>query len=170
MGKYEVTQGQWQQVMGKNPSKFAGDAHPVEQVSWHDVQEFLQTLNDHVGKPVYRLPSEAEWEYAARAGTQTAYSFGNDADRLSEYAWYSSNSGFGSHPVGQLKPNAWGRMLGDCMICTEMWGSGARTGLLETTTRPVLKRIHWGLHRARTAFGGVAPGSAMMLAGQRTAA
>jgi len=108
MGKYEVTQTQWVKVMGNNPSGFKGDTRPVEKVSWNDVQKFLQKLNDQAGKEMYRLPSEAEWEYAARAGTQTVYSFGNDADRLDEYAWYYANSGGKTHSVGQLKPNAWG--------------------------------------------------------------
>ncbi len=115
MGKYEVTQAQWQQVMGNNPSFKAnyglwGDTseYPVEKVSWNDVQTFLKKLNSQAGKEMYRLPSEAEWEYATRAGTETTYSFGDDADRLDEYAWYFGNSGQNTHPVGQLKPNAWG--------------------------------------------------------------
>ncbi len=107
MGKYEVTQAQWEKVMGSNPSGFRGNSHPVERVSWNDVQEFLQKLNAKAGKEMYRLPTEAEWEYAARAGTETTYSFGDDAARLDEYAWYNRNSGNKTHPVGQLKPNTW---------------------------------------------------------------
>jgi formylglycine-generating enzyme required for sulfatase activity len=108
MGKYEVTQTQWEKVMGSNPSFFTWDSRPVENVSWNDTQEFLQKLNAQAGKEIYRLPTEAEWEYAARAGTETAYSFGADAARLDEYAWYKSNSGNKTHPVGLLKPNDWG--------------------------------------------------------------
>jgi sulfatase modifying factor 1 len=116
MGKYEVTQAQWRKIMGNNPSNFQGDTRPVERVSWNDVQTFLQTLNKKSGKnpplPLpggeFRLPTEAEWEYAARAGTQTAYSFGNDANQLGDYAWYGANSGNRTHPVGQLKPNGFG--------------------------------------------------------------
>jgi formylglycine-generating enzyme required for sulfatase activity len=110
LGKYPVTQAQWQAVMGNNPSHFTGDLNrPVEQVSWEDAQEFLRKLNEREksGKP-YRLPTEAEWEYAARAGTTTTYCFGDDPQRLGEYAWYSENSGSKTHPVGQLKSNAWG--------------------------------------------------------------
>ncbi len=109
MGKYEVTQAQWQKVMGSNPSFFQGDLrHPVESVWWTDVQEFIRKLNAMEGKTLYRLPTEAEWEYAARAGTATAYSFGDDASKLGQYAWYKDNAGGRTHPVGQLQPNPWG--------------------------------------------------------------
>ncbi len=109
LGKYEVTQNQWEVVMGSNPSHFKGDPNrPVEQVSWDDVQEFIQKLNAKETGTKYRFPTEAEWEYAARAGSTTAYSFGNDESRLGEYAWYRKNSSDTTHPVRQLKPNAWG--------------------------------------------------------------
>jgi formylglycine-generating enzyme required for sulfatase activity len=109
LGKHEVTQAQWQAVMGSNPSQFAGDPQrPVERVSWDDVQAFVQKLNAREGGAQYRLPTEAEWEYAARAGSQTAYSFGDDAAQLGQYAWYDKNAGGTTHPVGQLQPNAWG--------------------------------------------------------------
>jgi formylglycine-generating enzyme required for sulfatase activity len=109
LGKYEVTQGQWQAVMGNNPSNFKGNANlPVESVSWDDMQEFIRKLNAKEGGTKYRLPTEAEWEYAARAGTTTAYSFGNDERQLGEYAWYATHSGNTTHPVGQKKPNALG--------------------------------------------------------------
>jgi formylglycine-generating enzyme required for sulfatase activity len=109
LGQYEVTQGQWQIIMGHNRSRFQGDTTlPVERVSWEDVQEFLGRLNAKEGASTYRLPTEAEWEYAARAGTTTTYSFGNDTRQLEEYAWYRKNAGDHTHPVGQKKPNAWG--------------------------------------------------------------
>jgi formylglycine-generating enzyme required for sulfatase activity len=109
IGRYEVTQAQWQKVMGNNPSLFRGDATlPVEQVWWTDVQDFIRKLNAMEGGNRYRLPTEAEWEYAARAGTTTAYSFGDDASQLGKYAWYKDNSRDRTHPVGQLKPNPWG--------------------------------------------------------------
>lgn len=108
LGKYEVTQKQWVEVMGSNPSKFKGDGLPVEQVSWNDVQEFIKKLNEKEGSNKYRLPSEAEWEYACRAGTTTHYSFGDSESKLGEYAWYQDNSGSKIHPVGQKKQNQWG--------------------------------------------------------------
>lgn len=113
IGKYEVTQAQWQAIMKNNPSSFKGNDRPVEQVSWNAAQEFLQKLNAVVGdtgrSPLqFRLPSEAEWEYAARAGTQTAYSFGDDPNRLDEFAWYLNNSGSETHQVGQKPPNNFG--------------------------------------------------------------
>src|SRR4029434_679147 len=109
LGQYAVTQAQLQAVMESNPSQFTGDPNrPVEQVSWEDVQEFIRRLHAREGGAAYRLPTEAEWEYAARAGSTTAYCFGDDPRQLREYAWYSENSGGQTHPVGQLKPSAWG--------------------------------------------------------------
>lgn len=85
MGKYEVTQKQWVEVMGSNPSHFKGDDLPVEKVSWYDARDFIKKLNEMEGTDKYRLPSEAEWEYAARAGTTTRYSFGDNESDLTEY-------------------------------------------------------------------------------------
>jgi formylglycine-generating enzyme required for sulfatase activity len=105
MGKYEVTQAQWQSVMGNNPSQFedCGGVCPVEQVSWDDAQKFLQRLNGMNDGYTYRLPTEAEWEYACRAGTTGDY-----AGNLSEMAWYSNNSRSETHAVGGKQPNDWG--------------------------------------------------------------
>jgi formylglycine-generating enzyme required for sulfatase activity len=109
LGKYEVTQAQWEAVMGNNPSIFKGDSNrPVEKVSWDDVQEFIRRLNTKESGARYRLPTEAEWEYAARAGSSTAYGFGDGVGQLGQYAWYDGNAGNTTHPVGQLQPNAWG--------------------------------------------------------------
>jgi len=107
LGKYPVTQKQWIDVMGYNPSYFKGDDLPVESVSWEDIQEFIKKLNDREDTDKYILPSEAEWEYACRAGTTTRYSFGAEESKLNEYAWYNKNSGFKTHPVGQKNPNHW---------------------------------------------------------------
>jgi formylglycine-generating enzyme required for sulfatase activity len=109
LGKYPVTQAQWQTVMGDKPSRFTGDLNrPVDTVSWEETQTFLRKLSEREGGKPYRLPTEAEWEYAARAGTTTAYCFGDDTKLLGEYAWYDGNSGNTTHPVGQRKPNVWG--------------------------------------------------------------
>jgi formylglycine-generating enzyme required for sulfatase activity len=108
LGKYPVTQAEWLAIMETNPSRFPGADHPVESVSWDDVQEFIRTLNAREGGSKYRLPTEAEWEYAARAGATTAYCFGSDARRLDAYAWYAANARGMTHPVGQRQPNAWG--------------------------------------------------------------
>ncbi|MCL1915468.1 MAG: formylglycine-generating enzyme family protein [Desulfovibrionaceae bacterium] len=108
LGKYQVTQTQWEAVMGSNPSKFKGRNNPVEQVSWDDAQAFIKRLNAKEGHSRYRLPTEAEWEYAARAGTSSAYTFGDDKHDLSGYAWYDGNSGDTTRPVGQEQSNGWG--------------------------------------------------------------
>ncbi len=109
LGKYPITQKQWKAVMGSNPSEFKGDDRPVEHVSWNDVQAFIRKLNQMEGADKYRLPSEAEWEYACRAGTTTRYYFGDDESKLGVYAWYDEDWNSGStHPVGQKKPNPWG--------------------------------------------------------------
>jgi len=108
MGKYEVTQSQWSEIMNNNPSEFKDDIRPVERVSWNDVQEFIQKLNNKEETIKYSLPTEAEWEYAARADTESTYCFSGDIKILSQYAWYRKNSAGKTHPIGQLKPNAWG--------------------------------------------------------------
>jgi len=108
LGKYEVTQEQWQKVMGNNPSYFKGDRLPVEGVSWKEAREFIQKLNEMEKTDRYRLPSESEWEYACRAGSSDKYSFNYDVSSLEEYAWYDANSEDKTHPVGQKNPNPWG--------------------------------------------------------------
>jgi formylglycine-generating enzyme required for sulfatase activity len=107
LGRYEVTQEQWYEVMGKNPSANKGRPLPVEQVSWNDVQEFISKLNQVTGRK-YRLPSEAEWEYAAKAGINALSATQSNESRLSEFAWHSGNSGGTTHPVGQKTANAFG--------------------------------------------------------------
>ncbi len=110
LGKYLVTQEQWEVVIGNNASRFKGPKNPVEQVSWDDCQQFLDKLNKRQGNLGGRfvLPTEAHWEYACRAGSKTRYCFGDDEKQLGEYACYGANSGGKTHPVGEKKPNAWG--------------------------------------------------------------
>ena len=109
ISKSEVTQGQWTTVMGNNPSRYkgCGDDCPVEYINWNEVQDFIQKLNARTGKS-YRLPSEAEWEYAARAGSAGAWSFGSDESQLGQYAWYQDNSGSKTHAVAGKHANAFG--------------------------------------------------------------
>jgi len=107
LGVHEVTQAEYEKVTGENPSRFIGASNPVEHVSWHDATEFCKRLSAEEGK-TYRLPTEAEWEYACRAGTTKQYSFGDAWTSLGEYAWYANNSDTKTHLVGEKKPNAWG--------------------------------------------------------------
>ena len=112
LGQHEVTQEQYEKVMGTNPSHSKGSQNPVEQVSWKDAVEFCRKLSELPAEKkagyVYRLPTEAEWEYACRAGTTTRYSVGDSDSELGEYAWFDDNSGDTTHPVGGKKPNPWG--------------------------------------------------------------
>ena len=132
MGTTEVTQGQWRAVMGNNPSSFSncGDNCPVENVSWNDTQEFIQKLCQKEGliPCKYRLPTEAEWEYSARAGGSTTYYWGNRMDGA--YAWYDGNSGSKTHEVGTRKPNAWGLydMTGNVWEWVQDWYDGGYYG------------------------------------------
>lgn len=144
MGKYEVTQEQWELVMGNNPSYFKGDGRlPVEKVSWNDTQQFIRVLNRRSRKYTYRLPTEAEWEYACRAGSSGDY-----AGNLDVVAWYSSNSGSKTHVVGGKQPNAWGLydMHGNvyewCSDGYEMYLGGTVTDLSGSNSR--LQRVNRG--------------------------
>jgi formylglycine-generating enzyme required for sulfatase activity len=108
IGKFQVTQEQWQQVMGNNPSKEHGMTLPVTNVSWNDCQKFFLKLNERIPEGSFRFPTEDEWEYACRSGSTCAYCFGDGEGKLMDYAWYYDNSNGMPHPVGMKKPNAWG--------------------------------------------------------------
>ncbi len=107
IGKFPVTQNEWLEIIGNNPSNFIGDSLPVEQVSWNDIQTFLEKLNAKTGKK-YRLPTEAEWEYAARGGKKSkGYNY-SGSNNIEDVVWYSGNSNHQTHPVGTKKPNELG--------------------------------------------------------------
>ena len=115
LGKTEITQVQWESVMGNNPSYVEGDNLPVERVSWDEAMEFCRKLTERersAGRLLrdwkYTLPTEAQWEYACRAGTTTAYCTGNSSGDLARAGWYYVNGGGKTHPVGKKMPNAWG--------------------------------------------------------------
>jgi formylglycine-generating enzyme required for sulfatase activity len=133
LGRYPVTQTQWTAVMGHNPSLFkTAPNHPVESVSWGDAQMFLRTLNEREGNGNYRLPTEAQWEYACRAGTEAP----RYHPKIDAIAWYLGNSNDQTQPVGQKLPNAWGLydMLGNVW---EWCQDGARTYTADTAVDPM---------------------------------
>jgi formylglycine-generating enzyme required for sulfatase activity len=151
LGVTEVTQEQYEAVMGNNPSNFKDAKNPVERVSWDDAVEFCKKLSSKTGKTV-RLPTEAEWEYACRAGTTGAYA-GNGS--LDDMGWYTSNSSSKTHPVGQKKPNAWGLydMHGNVYEwCGDWYADKYPTGAAKDPTGPasgesrVLRGGSWDLY------------------------
>lgn len=167
MGRCEVTQGEYLSVAGANPSNFQGDTNrPVEKVSWHEARAYCARLTERARERgelpagyVYRLPTEAEWEYAARAGTTTRFSYGEDPTdaSLHEYAWFIGNSDSASQPVGRLKPNRWGLhdMHGNVWEwCLDLWAGSYPGGSLQDYTGP---RQGW-LRAARGGSWLYAPG------------
>ena len=120
LGTHEVTQREWQAVMGYNPSVQQGDNLPVDSISWEEAKAYIDKLRQLSGKD-YRLPTEAEWEYAARAGSDATFPAGVDLSSLDEFAWHRNNANERSHPVGTRKPNAFGLydMLGNVWERTE---------------------------------------------------
>ena len=130
-----MTQAQWHEVMGTNPSECTGcGRRPVERVSWNDAQEFIRTLNERTGGDHYRLPTEAEWEYAARAGANGE----RYAPNLDAIAWYGGNSGGRTHPVGMKAPNGWGLhdMLGNVWEHVQDWHGDFPGGFVTDPTGP----------------------------------
>ena len=129
MGICAVTQEQYEAVMGTIPSRFTGPTLPVEKVSWDAANRFCQRLSRKTGRTV-RLPTEAEWEYACRAGSSTRFCFGDDDGRLGDHAWYFANSEGATHPVGQKTPNAWGLcdMHGNVWEWCSDWYAGSYAG------------------------------------------
>ena len=184
LGKYQVTQAQWSAVMGQNPSDFKGDQNPVERVSWNDCQEFIKKLNASVGSARFSassgtsaeravfgpeaqtrrdarttslsfgLPTEAQWEYACRAGSDKAYCFGEPESELREYAWFDGNSGRKTHPVGTKKPNGWGLydMHGNVWEWCEDWYGDYRDREVVDPTGPEgSRRVYRGGSWSRSA-------------------
>ncbi len=126
IGVHEVTQEQYQQVTGRNPSHFVGAERPVEMVSWHEAKGFCLQLSGLTGEKAwtYHLPSESQWEYACRGTAEGTFSFGNDQQETRRHAWHLSNSEETTHPVGRLRPNSFGLydMNGNVAeYCAEEW-------------------------------------------------
>jgi serine/threonine protein kinase len=189
LGKYEVTQAEYRQVMKSNPSHFSAtgagknlvvgvdtDKLPVEQVSWNDATEYCRALSEQEQRAgrlpagwEYGLPTEAQWEYACRAGTQTVYSFGDVDSRLAEYAWYDANSEKRSHEVGQKLPNPWGLhdMHGNVWECCRDWyqdklPGGADPEVTKEAANRVLRGGSWvieGRHCRSAIRDGSMPGA-----------
>ncbi|MCL2073100.1 MAG: SUMF1/EgtB/PvdO family nonheme iron enzyme [Marinilabiliaceae bacterium] len=135
IGKFLVMQSQWEAVMGDNPSRFIGENLPVERVSWDDVQEFIHKLNGLTGKE-YRLPTEAEWEYAAREGSQSGNYKYSGSNNLDDVAWYEENSEDKTHPVGTKSPNKLGvfDMSGNVYEwCNDWYGHYTRDSKINPT-------------------------------------
>ena len=163
MSKYPITQKQYQAVIGKNPSNFKRDEnYPVECVSWHDAVRFCEELSKRIGQKV-KLPTEAQWEYACRAGSTGKYCFGDDVNELGNYAWYNKNSAGKTHPVGEKLANSWGLhdMHGNVWEwCEDVWhenyngaptnGSAWLTG--GDHSRRALRGGSWADIRCRSAY------------------
>ena len=166
LGKYEVTQGQWKAVMDDEPWSgrarvISDSSHPAVIISWDEVQEFIRRINEEAGEELYRLPTEAEWEYACRAGTQTRWSFGDDTSQLKNYAWYFNNTE-GAKAVGSRLPNPWGLydMHGNVWEWVQDWYDE------EYYSRSVRKILR-GLNQVVGASSGVATSAMLTACGRR---
>lgn len=158
IGKYEVTQEQWEMVMGSNPSAFKSAKLPVESVSWEDCQRFVAEFQKLTGRS-FALPTEAQWEFASRAGTTSPWSFGNKEELIEDFAWINTNSGDRTHPVGEKKPNPWGLhdMLGNVQEWVSDWYSNPyERGMASDPQGPssgdarVIRGGAWGDYPANT--------------------
>ncbi len=152
LGVYEVTQEQYEKVKGENPCIFKGAKNPVENVSWEDAVSFCKMLSDlpeeRTAGRVYRLPTEAEWEYACRANSTTEYCFGDSDELLTDYAWFGDLRGGETHPVGKKKLNRWGLydMHGNVWEWCQDWYSDSLTGYVTDPQGPSIgsQRVHRG--------------------------
>jgi formylglycine-generating enzyme required for sulfatase activity len=190
LGKYAVTQEQYEEVTGTNPSAHKGSREPVTDVSWVDAATFCNSLskreglepaydiegeqvNWNEGAEGYRLPTEEEWECAARAGTQTAWSFGDDESQVGEYAWLGENSGGAPHPVGEKSPNPWGLfdMHGNVWEwCWDVYGAystASRSGVIRVLRGGSFLNVPRGLRSADRDW--LQPGERAWLVGFRCA-
>lgn len=165
MSAYQTTQSEWLAEMGYNKSHFKGNNHPVESVTFYEVETFIKKMNDKKDGFIYRLSTEEEWEYCCRAGSTTNYCFGDNKEELQEYAWFWKNSEGKTHPVGQKKPNAWGlyNMHGNVWEWTDsLWST--------SSSSRVLRGGSWGssaqsLRSANRGFG--SPDDSLTFAGFR---
>lgn len=155
MQQTELTQQQYEELMGTNPSFYNGPPNPVDSPTWNEATEFCRRLSELPPEKkagnVFRLPTEAEWEYACRAGSTSAFCFGDDEEELGDYAWYHKNSARMTHPVGEKKPNAWGLhdMHGNVMEwCRDFFSDYPRSAVTDPTgpksgDRHVLRGGSW---------------------------
>jgi len=155
LGVHEVTQEQYEMVMGSNPSRYKGPRLPLESVSWIEAKRFCKGLSEMEGA-TYRLPTEAEWEYACRAATKGDYSFGDDDTFIREFAWYDGNSGQQTHEVGSKMPNPWGifDMHGNVCEWCEDWDGPYQPTEKDPTgynhgTRKLVRGGCWGYESER---------------------
>ncbi len=144
LGQFEVTQEEYEKVTGSNPSSIQGARHPVETLGWEDAVSFCNKLSElpeeKAARREYRLPTEAEWEYASRAGSETPYSFGESVKPLHEHAWFAENSQNQHHPAGEKKPNRWGLydMHGNvCEWCDDWYSDNYPSGAAKDPQGPV---------------------------------